>query len=150
MENYLHEVVKMPVEWYDWSRVMDEEHILPQNFTDEDIQTSRSETSKLIWRLGNLTILTPYVNNEANNDPVSDKYERDIFASSDMFYQNFYNQIILNQNPRGQGQNKLLIRLGLSSIKLEENQYWTENQILEENSNFIIFLMKYCLELMKN
>ena len=39
--------------------------------------------------------------------------------------------------PKGsKGQNKLLIRLGLSSIKLEENQYWTENQILEREQQF--------------
>ena len=29
-----------------------------------------------------------------------------------------------------------MIRLGLSSIKLEENQYWTENQILEREQQF--------------
>ena len=128
---------KMPVEWYDWSRVMDEEHILPQNFTDEDIQTSRSETSKLIWRLGNLTILTPYVNNEANNDPVSDKYERDIFASSEYVLSKLLQLDYIESKPKGsKGQNKLLIRLGLSSIKLEENQYWTENQILEREQQF--------------
>ncbi len=137
MENYLRDLAKMPVEWYDWSRVMDEEHILPQNFTDEDIQTSRSETSKLIWRLGNLTILTPYVNNEANNDPVSDKYERDIFASSEYVLSKLLQSDYIESKPKGsKGQNKLLIRLGLSSIKLEENQYWTENQILEREQQF--------------
>ena len=81
--------------------------------------------------------MTPYVNNEANNDPVFDKYERNIFSSSEYVLSKLLQSDYIESKPKGsKGQNKLLIRLGLSSIQLEENKFWTEKQILEREQQF--------------
>ena len=144
MEVHLRNRAQIPVEWYDWSKdgVLEEEHILPRNFLDESIppNTSQDDLLNLVWRFGNLTILTPKPNGEGSNKPVKAKYDQKIFSKSVYYLTNLIqNDSIEYESESKKGHNRILRDFEITPIELTKG-YWTEEQILlRENTYYKIF-----------
>ncbi len=142
IEHHLREQMKMPFELWNWSKggVLELEHILPERFLDESIPKgkSRSIMDSLVWDIGNLTLLTPYSNNAANNDPVKSKFENNTYKNS----QYIISQTIQSENfeykskKATKGQRKHLTRLDQQPIILTDG-LWANEQIKQRRIFYI-------------
>ena len=145
MEHHLREKMKIPYELWDWGKdgVLQLEHILAEKYTDESIPSrkSREYMDNLVWDLGNLTILTPYPNNAANNDPVFKKFEDKIFEDSVyILSQTIQSNDIEYKNKKAtSGQKKHLTALDHKVVKLENN-YWDKKEIQQRREFYLKIL----------
>tara|TARA_B100002019_G_scaffold293382_1_gene320606 strand:+ start:2381 stop:4285 length:1905 start_codon:yes stop_codon:yes gene_type:complete len=140
MENHLRDTLKMGVEWYNWGKngVLELEHILSINHkktaipNDKDGKPLESEViESWKWRLGNMTILTPYANKDAKNDDPAIKLKNEVFKdSSYLLSKSIQTDVMESKQARGGGQQKKLNLFAHKTISLSKN-YWTEKQISE-------------------
>ena len=123
------------------------EHILAEKYTEESIPDGKNidYMDNLIWDIGNLTILTPYPNNAANNDPVRKKFDDQIYKDSVyLLSQTIQSNDIEYKNKKATtGQKKHLTALDHKVIKLK-NGYWEKPEI-EERRNFYLKILNEIL-----
>ena len=137
--------MKIPFELWNWGKggVLELEHILPEKFLDESIPDgkTREYMESLVWDIGNLTLLTPYPNNAANNDPVKSKFDNNTYQNS----QYIISQTIQSENfeyeskKATKGQRKYLTKLEQKPISLTKN-LWTEKQVNDRRKFYIKIL----------
>jgi len=145
IEHHLREQMKIPFELWNWGKggVLELEHILPEKFLDESIPDgkTREYMESLVWDIGNLTLLTPYPNNAANNDPVKSKFDNNTYQNS----QYIISQTIQSENfeyeskKATKGQRKYLTKLEQKPISLTKN-LWTEKQVNDRRKFYIKIL----------
>lgn len=139
MENHIRDKVRIGVEWYDWSKegTLHLEHILSVKHNKTAIpvdkngkKTDSNTVESWKWRLGNLTILTPYTNMDAQNDDVNIKFKNELYEKS--FYllsKSIQTDVVESPQARSGGQKKAFVTFNHKTISLTDKKYWTEKQI---------------------
>ena len=131
------------------------EHILSQNFSDEDLpENSNAEDrillEKNIWRLGNLTLLERVSNSAAGNKSVKQKFDENTFRDSSIVI----SRLIQVKNFSGKAaagkkitskHNTVLNKYKIEIVSLDNDKYFGLNQIEKEKhiclQSYLIFLV---------
>ena len=130
------------------------EHILSQNFSDEDLpENSNAEDrillEKNIWRLGNLTLLERVSNSAAGNKSVKQKFDENAFRDSSIVI----SRLIQVKNFSGKAaagkkitskHNTVLNKYKIEIVSLDNDKYFGLNQIEKRRYLFSILSSFWC------
>jgi len=120
------------------------EHILPINFPDSAIhpKSDRISTEKLLWRLGNLTLLERVSNSKLQDNDVKTKYEMGGYIESNIVLSNILRKEGFS-GPMGKKHKEVVQRFSIKPIKLEQDTYWTEKQIAARETMYFKVLSEF-------
>lgn len=115
------------------------EHILSQNFSDKDLPKNSNAEDRIlleknIWRLGNLTLLERVSNSAASNKSVKQKLDENTFGNSKIVLsrliqvKNFSGEAAAGKKKTSK-HNTVLDKYNIETVALDEDKYFTLNQI---------------------
>lgn len=120
------------------------EHILPVNYSHEHVHPKSDyvSTKKLVWRLGNLTLLERVANSKLGDKSPFEKYEMNGYKDSNIILSKVIRTKKFSGEP-GPKHKAVIKKFNIDPIELEEGQYWTEKQIAKREKIYFSVLSEF-------